>query len=786
LSRPLEKRRSLLERQWPWLLLSFGAALGTSFFALAIDAGLLSDYAYFPAILRGYTLTGLFFGLSSVALGTLTFLYSLRKRSLQERMPIGTMAGWLWGHVYLGLLCVLTALIHAGYGSVGLELSLGKVLLLLLLVLVVSGLIWRVVYGVVPAKAANEVGNYSQAGSRTRAATALVEIEKLSAGRSPALRQMVDWLLSAAASDHEVAHVARTVPQEDQPVIGELVRLTRSRHQLLAREKRQGQYRRRLQGLRVFHVPLSLLFLLLLPLHVVSALDVPAKLAPPTGVLGSTLGRFHPSSACSSCHERVVKEWRSSMHAHGLTSPLMVAQNNLAHRETLANTSAPDPQNVCVNCHGPIATNIAQSPLLPFTTEGLLAEPDLVSEGITCSVCHQWQGESVTAGAGLTAFQAGLQPGRTFFGAFDDPVGNAFHRSEATPLFQKDPTQLCRNCHSVQFDRNADGKIEKGTDLVLQTLYEEWEDYAKAGGPSCVDCHMPAVDGTRAAESALIPLEQDSEAPKRRLRSHRFVAVDYPMDSAPIRDESRAEREALLRRAALFTLDESKLKVDAGRVTFEVSLQNTGTGHNLPGGFAFVRQMWLEATILDAEGRALAHSGLVSKPTDDLCDGSIIDDSNNDMRAFLVGCAETDRQLVNFQQMLLDKIELLRDDSGVVQLDLRNQPKLKAAPGSKEAIVQFLTGGPVPRVRPSTGKPTPPLVVGEKRDFTYSFELAPGAERVRVRLLFRAVPPYFMRALAKTQTASDGLNLNQLIPNLEINEMGRVEASLRSAALPQK
>lgn len=778
MSRPLEKRRSLLERQWPWLLASLFAAFGTAGLALAIDRGALSEYVYFPAILRGYTFSGLFFGVSCLALCVLTFLYTLRKRSLQEKLPVGTMAGWLWAHVYLGLLCVLTAFVHAGYGSVGLELSLGKVLLLLLLVLVASGLIWRVIYGVVPAKAASEVGHYSQSASRTRAASALVEIEKLSAGRSPALQQLVDWLLRVSASDAEVAHVARTVPQEDQPVIPELVRLTRSRQKLLVREKRQAHYRRWLQGMRVLHVPISLLFLLLLPVHVLWALDLPAKMAPKAGVLGNTLGGYHPSSACSSCHERVVSEWRHSMHAHGLTSPLMIAQTNLAHRETLVSTSAPDPQNVCVNCHGPIATGLAQSPLLPFSAERPLAEPDLVSEGISCSVCHQWQGEPKTAGAGLTAFQDGLAPGHTFFGAFDDPVGNAFHQSQATPLFQQDPSQLCRNCHSVQLDRNGDGKIEKGTDLVLQTLYDEWEDYAKSGGSSCVDCHMPRVKGERAAESALIPLEQDGDAPARALRSHRFVAVDYPLDSAPIRDESRAEREALLRRAGTLTLDPSKLTFADGRLSFEVSLQNTGTGHNLPGGFAFVRQMWLEVTLLDAAGRALAASGLIAKPTDDLCDSSILDDPSSDVRPFVVGCRETDRQLVSFQQMLLDKIELLRDGSGVVELDLRKQPKLRAAPGSKEAIVQFLTGGPVPRVRPSTGAPTPPLVAGESRTFGYRFQDVAGAERLRVRLLFRAVPPYFVRALGKTQTAADGPSLTALLPNLEINEMARVELKL--------
>jgi formate-dependent nitrite reductase cytochrome c552 subunit len=266
---------------------------------------------------------------------------------------------------------------------------------------------------------------------------------------------------------------------------------------------------------------------------------VPAKLAPASGVFGSTLGGHHASADCSSCHERVVNEWRTSMHAHALTSPLMIAQNNLAHRETLAGTSSPDPQKVCVNCHGPIATALSQSSVLPFQAQGALAEDALVSEGVSCTVCHQWQGESRTGGAGLTAFQQGIEPGHTFWGAYDDPVGNAFHRSEASSTFRT-PSELCRNCHSVEYDRNGDGKIERGTDLVLQTLYEEWADFAKKGGPTCVDCHMPVAKGSRAAESALIPFEQDKEAPPR-------VRLPARSTRHPRRKQARA-RSAAARR----------------------------------------------------------------------------------------------------------------------------------------------------------------------------------------------------------------------------------------------
>src|SRR6185503_6990646 len=100
-----------------------------------------------------------------------------------------------------------------------------------------------------------------------------------------------------------------------------------------------------------------------------------------------------------------------------------------------------------------------------------------------------------------------------------DPAGNAYHQGQSSELFAR-PDQLCRNCHNVTLDRNEDGQIEKGVDLILQTIYTEWERYLEAGGTeSCVSCHMPPVNGaTRAAEAADIPSEQDYAAPPRLVR----------------------------------------------------------------------------------------------------------------------------------------------------------------------------------------------------------------------------------------------------------------------------
>ena len=181
----IARQRRLSERQLPWLLLATLGSLATAAIALIIDQGVLGEFEAFPAILRGYTFSGGVLGVSSGACCLFTFAYSLRRRSLQESWPVGkgTLAAWLWAHVYFGVLSLVLSLAHAGYGAFSLQLSTGKLLLVALAGVVGSGVIWRVIYAVVPGRAAQQVGNYSVQASADRAAENLIEIEKLTAGR---------------------------------------------------------------------------------------------------------------------------------------------------------------------------------------------------------------------------------------------------------------------------------------------------------------------------------------------------------------------------------------------------------------------------------------------------------------------------------------------------------------------------------------------------------------------------------------------------------------------------
>ena len=94
----------------------------------------------------------------------------------------------------------------------------------------------------------------------------------------------------------------------------------------------------------------------------------------------------------------------------------------------------------------------------------------------------------------------------------------------------------------------------------------------------------------------------------------------------------------------------------------EVSITSTGVGHNLPTGFAFVRQMWLEVKATDGSGRVVLSSGVLKKGSHDLCDAATLDVDPPAMDKYVRGCGgRSDPNLVNLQLKLVDKIDIKRD-----------------------------------------------------------------------------------------------------------------------------
>jgi nucleotide-binding universal stress UspA family protein len=766
----LERPVTFFERQWPWLLVAF-FVLGLLVSIVAASAtGLLEqlDQLRFGPNLRGYTAAGLLMGFFSLFFVLLTLWYSVRKRRSTRG---ASMMAWLWAHVYLGLLALVAAVLHAGFGLVSFSMSSGKVLFILFAIIVISGVVWRLAYAVVPPKAAATVLNYSKDGAMHRAEEVLLEIEKLTAGKSAALQQIKDRVLAGDPPPHEIHQMAAMLGPDERAILDDLVQLGASRQRALRRPPLQAAFTRRLQMWRVLHVPLAFVFLFALGVHVVGAFDVPRKLVPVGVATQGPLAAYRTSEECKDCHATIYAQWAESMHAHALVSPLTILQNNLDMRHTLAKTASPDPRRMCINCHGPAIAAVVPGDTLPLGN-------DRQREGVECVSCHQLP-DAVTPGGGALAslYQDNLIRGDRYFGRLESPVGNAFHRSEKSKLFDE-PEKLCATCHNVNYDKNGDGRIVKGVDLVLQTTFDEYREYQQTGGrATCMTCHMPVVPKlTDVADGAQVPFTEDYAPPDRKLHDHSFVGVDYPLDTVAKKDPQKPRRAALLASAAGFSLEQAR--VDGDKLVVRLTIENT-TGHNLPTGFAFARQMWIELVAKEA-GQPIFASGVIAKPADDLCDAATFGDTTNPLRSFVVGCTEVDPQLVNIQLKLVDKIAALADANGQPVLDEGGEHVLIQSKEAKgETYLQALTGGAVARPRPSDKASLAPLRPGGKRTYQYTIPLARTvkAGSVSARLLFRNLPPYWVRAMAAEQKPHEEPRIEPLIANIQTVEMAKVEGS---------
>jgi hypothetical protein len=367
----------------------------------------------------------------------------------------------------------------------------------------------------------------------------------------------------------------------------------------------------------------------------------------------------------------------------------------------------------------------------------------------------------------------------------------AFPGSEGNQRDTDGDRQLDEN----ELEFNADGK--KLQDLVLQTTFDEWQDYAAAQEAEsepvkgCVDCHMPLETPGPLVSSA--PGSFFASAPNRSRHSHSFIGVDYNLTPgyyeqqgmpSEARDQVLEERSALLRSALDLSIETSQPA--SGKLTATVTVESLLEGHNLPTGFAFARQMWLEVRAETSSGKpvcladveingqviqAECGSGQLDSPQAELvtCDPLALAKlglkaSKNDERVKLNPNAvaplnRCDPWLVNFQKILTDGDA---NGDGIFE----------------EVPYQSLLADIVKtRVRTSDQQAMDALnktilVNGEPHDsanYEYVFDLA-GAEGetviVTATMHFRHLPPYFLRELESGYP--DGLTAADLLKNLTV------------------
>ena len=811
----LKRPTTRFERAWLWFLFGTltvaGSIVGTRFAFRWISALAESRGSMFALII------GL--GIVTVLLIGITFFYSLRKRMFQEQAQ-GSMMAWLHSHVYIGLISLAVGLLHVWVPSFSAGWSTGKVTLIVLALLVISGVAWRIVYATIPPRVASEVGNLSTTDTQDKVQLIRIEVDKVLAGKSAEFRQSAHSRLNGQSFGDESE---KTLRLEELADWKRFSRLADRLERYARREVRQKAYTRFLQGWKQLHLPLVAILMTLIGVHAWDALHVTDVIS------GGELRGLPPATDCASCHSEIAGEWRLAMHAQAQTGPIVIAQTNLALERF------PEFERACNNCHSPIGTALTDTSTLPLDEKNVLRglpNGEVVDDGITCVVCHTLPQAPPELRGAFDDFPVGQGGASQFADMFGPSLGdppalpNARHNAELGFMTDSVSTsQLCGACHNVKVDIDGDGQLtafpgsdgnnldtdsdgqldenelefaENGTalqDLILQTTFDEWQDYVASQGSKgvtalgCVDCHMPAQAPGPIVDSA--PGGFLGPAPARTAHSHTFVGVDYNLapgfyQGAGFPPNARQlvleEREAFLQSAASLTISTSEPADD--KLSVIVTVESNFAGHALPTGFAFVRQMWLEVSAQTASGRqvcladvevngqiiqANCTSGSLDSPQDDLltCDPLELADlglkaSKNDERvqldpasvAPLSGC---DPWLANFQKVLTDG-DL--DGDGVFT----------------EVPYQSLLADIVKtRVRVSDGQAmdalNPTLIVNDEPKGSASFEYIFNVNElegedviVTVTLHFRHLPPYFIRALDGRYP--DDLTAEDLLQNL--------------------
>ncbi|MGH9137647.1 MAG: hypothetical protein ACRD0G_11455 [Acidimicrobiales bacterium] len=645
-------------------------------------------------------------------LGILTFaffagpglVYVLRKRvkAIKNALPGGTMT-WIRSHLYLPVLALVAALVHASVVPFRATLSSGKVLFLLGVLVSVAGLARHHLIGI--QKAAININ---------------VAVGKLTTGQPRAFRRLVADYVDHKRGREEVDAAMAGFGPGLQERWAKITQISDEVEKHFPRDGGQRWHIRQYKVWRALHPPLTIALFLVLGYHVWDVFGGNRAVA-------GDEQAFATASECADCHSAIYDEWAQSTMAHAQVStiyeaqlPITLAENRriieefgdeISERlgrdqEDLVEESAA----VCINCHAPIGASFVDDPftLLPFdddNTASLGERGTAVSggneavnaDGIGCVACHsQSEPPAELQGAaallGDTIGEAGADYGTMFGPLFDDPgpLPVRIHDIETPDSgLWADPiqtSQLCGACHNVALDMDGDGltavdgadpepiadilddpsdadgdfildenELDDGVpnedgienddadgridDLVLQTTYDEWQDYVAffdADGGfedryaeaefsnelrsplGCTNCHMPIEgDGTDAVVDYAPGL---LSTPDRPHLEHTFVGVDYDLDLDVYRDHGLsddeivrvlAERDALVQSAVTMqveTLDGIDDPVLGRLLPVDVTVRNNLLAHSFPTGFAFARQFWIEISAETEDGEPVCLS----------------------------------------------------------------------------------------------------------------------------------------------------------------------------------
>ncbi len=364
------------------------------------------------------------------------------------------------------------------------------------------------------------------------------------------------------------------------------------------------------------------------------------------------IGAFAAARECAVCHQASpdVRDvmyhqgkdvspytgWRHTMMANAFADPYFQAA--MVSETSLLPHLAGLIEDKCLTCHTPMARTHAH-----HTGEGLdgdgyyrfeRALDDMhAREGVSCTVCHQIQPESLGQPESFSGNYAIYPDRRDIFGPYPQPRGQAMQNQVAyQPVHGPHigESALCAACHTLftpVVDVNSNQPA--GTEFPEQTPFLEWLNSvyspSNGGDTHCQSCHMREPEAGYATKIATRMGRRPPRGwPVREPFAYHALIGGNTYMLTVLRDFRDAlgltgtsiegfdtkiaeSRQFLMSKAAKLEI----LEVAPGRNTIDVPVRITNwTGHKLPTGFP-ARRIWLHVRVSDEQDEVLFESGAV-------------------------------------------------------------------------------------------------------------------------------------------------------------------------------
>ncbi len=339
------------------------------------------------------------------------------------------------------------------------------------------------------------------------------------------------------------------------------------------------------------------------------------------------------SAKCKSCHEDIFNQWADSNHKNLVgTNPYYLVVEDVA-----AKVEGEEFRKWCMGCHNPSAittglvdkTTDTMDKFFESGAKTLINELKVhgnakLEEGISCVACHRIT--KIEDAGGNAAYTLNLTERQKY--VFEDTNNDAAQWLSEKFINSKPKAHLdsymkpvykdsvyCASCHD---------EFTPGSGSKIVSTYKEWQEssFNNPSDPSkhktCIDCHMTYLE-----DDKLSPLRGRSTTGgkiKDDVKVHYFAGSNHFLSGLKNK-EHEDQTLQLLRTSAELDVNIEGTKIDVG-------VKNVGAGHHLPTGVADFRELWLDITVKDRNGKVVFESGKLKE------DGNLGVDARPFMKVF--------------------------------------------------------------------------------------------------------------------------------------------------------